>query len=154
VKAAVQRARERGVLFDVGHGAGSFSFRTARTMMANGFLPDTISSDIHTLCINGPAFDQVTTMSKFLCLGMGLSEVIAASTVNAADAIRRPEYGSLRAGSLGDATILSIANGAFDYADVTGEVLTGDRRIISEAVVLRGGWWHARDPGRFQARAG
>jgi dihydroorotase len=149
VKASVQRARERGVLFDVGHGAGSFSFKTARTMMANGFLPDTISSDIHTLCIEGPAFDQVTTLSKFLCLGMKLSDVIAASTVNAAAALRRPEYGSLRPGSLGDATVLSIENGTFDYVDVTGEHLEGDRRIFSQAVVLRGKWWHEQKAGQF-----
>ncbi|HMQ58082.1 MAG TPA: amidohydrolase/deacetylase family metallohydrolase [Rhizobiaceae bacterium] len=153
VKDAVRRARERGVLFDVGHGAGSFSFRTARTMMANGFLPDTISSDIHTLCIDGPAFDQVTTLSKFLCLGMDLGDVIAATTVNAGTAIRRPEYGSLRPGSLGDATILRIAEGAFDYVDVTGEVLRGNKRIVSEAVVLKGKWWHAREPERFGSPA-
>jgi dihydroorotase len=70
VKRAVIEARQRGVLFDIGHGKGSFAFKTARGMLGNGFLPDTISSDVHALCINGPAFDQVTTMSKFLCLGM------------------------------------------------------------------------------------
>jgi dihydroorotase len=152
VKESVRRARERGVLFDVGHGAGSFAFKTARTMMANGFLPDTISSDIHTLCIEGPAFDQVTTLSKFLCLGMHLGDVIAATTSNAAAAIRRPEYGSLRPGSLGDATILSVDTGAFDYIDVTGEHLAGDRKINSQAVVLRGAWWHEREAGRFPVR--
>ncbi len=75
VKPAVLAARKRGVLFDIGHGAGSFAFKTARAMLANGFEPDTISSDVHQLCINGPAFDQVTTMSKFLCLGMNLDDV-------------------------------------------------------------------------------
>src|SRR5215813_422775 len=65
VKRAVLEARERGLLFDIGHGKGSFAFKTARAMLANGFYPDTISSDVNTLCINGPAFDQVTTMSKF-----------------------------------------------------------------------------------------
>eukprot|EP01036_Dinobryon_divergens_P043346 gene43346-57690_t len=70
VKQAVRDARARGVLFDIGHGMGSFSFKTARAMLANGFMPDTISSDIHALCIDGPAFDQVTTLSKFLCLGV------------------------------------------------------------------------------------
>src|SRR5262245_10938685 len=84
VKQAVIEARRRGVLFDIGHGKGSFAFKTARAMLANGFVPDTISSDVHALCINGPAFDQVTTMSKFLCLGMPLANVIAASTANAA----------------------------------------------------------------------
>ena len=81
VRPAVLAARKRGVLFDIGHGMGSFSFRTARAMLANGFTPDTISSDVHALCINGPAFDQVTTLSKFLCLGMSLPEVVRASTV-------------------------------------------------------------------------
>lgn len=145
VKHAVQRARERGVIFDVGHGGGSFSFKTARTMMANGFYPDTISSDIHTVCIDGPAFDQVTTLSKFLCLGMDLKDVIAASTVNCGTALQRPEYGSLRVGSLGDATIISVKKGSFDYVDVTGEHLIGDRKIISEGVVLKGAMWHPRD---------
>src|SRR5882762_3820133 len=65
VKDAVLQARERGILFDIGHGKGSFAFKTARGMLANGFYPDTISSDVHVLCIDGPAFDQVTTMSKF-----------------------------------------------------------------------------------------
>src|SRR5215204_865300 len=108
VKDAVLRARERGVLFDIGHGKGSFAFKTARAMLANGFLPDTISSDVHALCINGPAFDQVTTLSKFLCMGMPLHEVVAASTLNAAMALKRPELGSLKPGSVGDATILSV----------------------------------------------
>ncbi len=145
VKHAVQRARERGVIFDVGHGGGSFSFKTARTMMANGFYPDTISSDIHTVCIDGPAFDQVTTLSKFLCLGMDLKDVIAASTVNCGTALQRPEYGSLRVGALGDATIISVKKGSFDYVDVLGEHLIGDRKIISEGVVLKGAMWHPRD---------
>jgi dihydroorotase len=142
VKRAVIEARQRGVLFDIGHGKGSFAFKTARAMLANGFPPDTISSDVHALCINGPAFDQVTTMSKFLCLGMPLAEVIAASTVNAAFALKRPELGSLKPGSVGDATILSIDDGRFDYVDVVGEHLTGDRKIASQGVVIAGRWWH------------
>ena len=142
VKASVLKARERGVLFDIGHGKGSFAFKTARAMLANGFYPDTISSDIHKLCINGPAFDQVTTMSKFLCMGMELTDVVAASTVNAAMALRRPELGSLKPGSIGDASIISVKEGKFDYVDVVGEHLTGDRKIASEGVVIGGRWWH------------
>ena len=113
-------------------------------MLAGGFMPDTISSDIHVLCIDGPAFDQVTTLSKFLCLGMGLSEVIAASTVNAAMALKRPELGSLKPGSVGDATLLSLDEGRFDYVDVAGEHLEGDRRLTSRGVVIAGSWWHPR----------
>jgi dihydroorotase len=142
VKAAVREARARGVLFDIGHGKGSFAFKTARAMLANGFAPDTISSDVHALCINGPAFDQVTTLSKFLCMGMPLSEVIRRTTVNAAIALKRPELGTLKPGSVGDATILSVREGAFDYVDVVGEHMTGDKRIVSEGVVLGGHWWH------------
>ncbi|EIZ83499.1 dihydroorotase [Methylobacterium sp. GXF4] len=142
VKPALRDARARGVLFDIGHGKGSFAFKTARAMLAGGFLPDTISSDVHQLCIDGPAFDQVTTMSKMLCLGMSLHEVIAASTVNAAVALKRMEYGTLKVGALGDATVLSVRDGAFDYVDTRGEHMTGAQRIFSEGVVLRGRWWH------------
>ena len=153
IRQAVRDARERGVLFDIGHGKGSFSFKTARAMLANGFYPDTISSDVHMLCINGPVFDQVTTLSKFLCLGMPLNEVIRASTVNAAYALRRPELGSLKPGSVGDATLLSVQEGRFDYVDVVGEHLTGDRRIVSEGVVIGGKWWHPAELGRKEAAA-
>jgi dihydroorotase len=149
----VLEARERGVLFDIGHGKGSFAFKTARAMLANGFYPDTISSDVHILCINGPAFDQVTTMSKFLCMGMPLSEVVKASTVNAATALRRPELGSLKPGCVGDATLISIKQGQFDYVDVVGEHLTGDRRIVSEGVVIGGRWWHPQPASQFKRLA-
>ena len=145
VKAAVLEARARGVQFDIGHGKGSFAFKTARAMIANGFYPDTISSDVHALCIEGPAYDQVTTMSKFLCLGMPLRDVIKASTENAGMALRRPELGSLKPGSVGDATILSVNDGEFDYVDVVGEHLTGKQRIVSEGVVIGGRWWHPRE---------
>jgi dihydroorotase len=144
VKRAVVEARRRGVLFDIGHGKGSFAFKTARAMLANGFRPDTISSDVHALCIDGPAFDLVTTMSKFLCLGMPLADVIAASTVNAATALKRPELGSLKPGCVGDATVLSVKEGRFDYVDAVGEHMTGDRRIGSDGVVIAGRWWHPR----------
>lgn len=155
VKQAVLDARQRGVIFDIGHGKGSFSFKTTRAMMANGFYPDTISSDIHTLCIDGPVFDQVTTLSKFLCLGMELNEVIRATTINAAMALRRHELGSLKPGCAGDATILSVREGEFDYVDVVGEHLTGDRKIVSEGTVVAGRWWHPQASERFrnQSRA-
>jgi dihydroorotase len=150
VKPAVLAARKRGVFFDIGHGGGSFSFKSARAMLANGFLPDTISSDVHTLCINGPAFDQVTTMSKFLCMGVPLAEVIKESTINAAIALRRPELGTFKAGAAGDATILSVKDGEFDYFDVLGECLKGRQKIVSDAVVLKGKWWHAADKAKFK----
>jgi dihydroorotase len=145
VKDRVLHARQRGVQFDIGHGKGAFAFKTARSMLANGFYPDTISSDIHALCINGPAFDQVTTLSKFFCLGMPLNELIAATTVNAATAVKRPELGSLKPSSIGDATVLAIEDGRFDYIDVVNEHMVGNKRIVAAAVVIGGRWWHPHD---------
>jgi dihydroorotase len=152
IKPAVHRARDRGVIFDIGHGKGSFAFKTARAMLDQGFEPDVISSDVHTLCIDGPAFDQVTTLSKFLCLGMPLGRVIAASTVNAAKALQREELGTLKVGAVGDVTILSVREGEFDYVDVKGEHLAGDKRIVSDGVVVGGKWWHPQTAGAFRAK--
>ncbi|MEM0922483.1 MAG: amidohydrolase/deacetylase family metallohydrolase, partial [Pseudomonadota bacterium] len=134
-------ARRRGVIFDIGHGMGSFSFKTARMMLAQDFPPDTISSDVHQLCIDGPAYDQCVTLSKFLCLGMEIGDVIAASTIAPADALRRPELGTLAPGSIGDATILSLEKGRFDYQDVMGEHLEGRFSLTSKGVVIGGRWW-------------
>jgi dihydroorotase len=145
VRSAVLHARKRGVLFDIGHGYGSFSFKTARAMIANGFYPDTISSDVHALCIDGPAFDQVTTLSKFLAMGVPLADVIAMSTVNAAKALGRPELGTLKPGSPGDATLLSLREGDFDLVDTVGEHVAAGQRLFSEGVVLGGRWWHPID---------
>ncbi len=153
VKQAVRDARKRGVRFDIGHGKGSFSFKTTRNMLAGGFEPDVISSDVHTLCIEGPAFDQVTTLSKFLCMGMPLDRVIAASTVNAAMALKRPELGSLKPGSVGDATILTVKDGKFDYVDVEGQHLIGDKKIVSEGTVIAGKWWHPKRSNKFRKLA-
>lgn len=140
---AVLEARERGVIFDIGHGMGSFSFATARVMLANGFLPDTISSDVHALCIDGPAFDLLTTMSKFLCLGVDLPTVVRTATQNAAAALQRDELGTFRPGAAGDASILSLEHGAHDYVDSTGERLRGEQRLTSKGVVIGGRLWHA-----------
>ncbi|MEM1277183.1 MAG: amidohydrolase/deacetylase family metallohydrolase [Pseudomonadota bacterium] len=145
IREEVLAARRRGVLFDIGHGMGSFSFKTARALLAQGFQPDTISSDIHEYCINGPAYDQTVTMSKFLCMGMEIGEVIGASTEAAARALRRPELGHLGPGAVGDATVLRIDQGRFDYEDVEGERLMGDRRIFSTGVVIGGKWWWPRE---------
>ncbi|MCW5693279.1 MAG: amidohydrolase/deacetylase family metallohydrolase [Pseudolabrys sp.] len=142
VKTAVLEARQRGVLFDVGHGMGSFSFKVARAMLDAGFMPDTISSDVHSLNLEGPVFDQATTLSKFLCLGTPLKDVIRATTANAAAAIRRPELGTLRPGAAGDATIFTVGEGSFPYTDSTGEKMNGNKRILIEGIALHGHWWH------------
>jgi dihydroorotase len=153
IKPAVKAARERGVIFDIGHGKGSFSFKVARQMLAGGFEPDTISSDVHQLCINGPAFDQVTTLTKFLHLGMSLPDVIAASTINAAHALKRADLGTFKAGAAGDATILSLRDGSFDLVDVVGEHVTASQKLFSEGVVLHGKWFHGELAGQAAAGA-
>jgi dihydroorotase len=144
---AVLEARERGVIFDIGHGMGSFDFNVARGMLAAGFLPDTISSDVHALCIDGPAFDLPTTMSKFLCLGVSLPEVVRRATVNAAAALQRPDLGSFRPGSAGDASILELAHGRFTYTDVLGAELIGEQRLLARGLVLGGQLWHSAAEG-------
>jgi dihydroorotase len=138
-------ARERGVIFDVGHGSGSFGFETAKRTLDQGFWPDVISSDVHVDCIDGPAHDVLVTMSKFLCLGMPLLEVVRAATATPARVIGHPELGTLAPGSAGDATLLVIDRGEFRYVDSIGAVMPGDQRLRQRGIVLRGGWW---DDGR------
>ena len=142
VKPEILKARERGVIFDIGHGMGSFSWKTARAMMAAGFPPDTISSDVHEFCIRGPAYDQLTTMTKFLFLGMELPEVIERSTIGAAKALQRPELGHLGDGNVGDASILSLEEGSFALEDVLGITETSPVKLKAAGVVLAGKWWH------------
>ncbi len=142
VHPAVAEARERGIIFDIGHGMGSFSFDTARVMLDNGFMPDCISSDVHALCIDGPAFDLATTMSKFVCLGMPLTEVIRAATERPAAALQRPDLGTFKPGSAGDATLLALEEGRFTYRDSVNAELTGRLRLASRGVVIGGTMWH------------
>jgi dihydroorotase len=142
VREEILDARARGIIFDIGHGGGSFGFKTTRAMLANGFLPDVISSDVHTLSIDGPAFDLITTLSKFLALGVDLQTVIRLATVNAARAIRKPELGTLAPGAVGDASILELREGSFEYFDVIGEKIVGPQRLRAAGVVLAGAWWH------------
>lgn len=138
VRPEVQAARDRGVFFDIGHGKGSFAFETARKMLAAGFPPDTISSDVHALCAEGPAFDQVTTMSKFLHLGMSMDDVVRASTVTAANILSRPDLADLSVGSMADISVMSLDDGAFALTDVVRETVTSNIRLTSAGVV-RGG---------------
>jgi dihydroorotase len=141
VREEVAAARERGIVFDIGHGGGSFGFRTAEAMLAAGFMPDVISSDVHQLSINGPAFDQITTMSKLLSLGMPLTEVIRAGTIAPASAVGRTDFGHLAPGAAGDATIVDLAEGAFTYRDVLGETREGRQRLSASGLVVSGKYW-------------
>jgi len=142
IREEVMAARERGVVFDIGHGGGSFGFRTAEGMLAGGFQPDVISSDVHALSIDGPAYNQLVTMSKLLSLGMELPAVIRASTAAAADAVGRPELGRLAVGGIGDATVLNLVDGNFPYRDSLGEERRGRWKLDVVGIVVGGAWWH------------
>ena len=120
---------------------GSFGFATARQMLANGFPPDVISSDVHLTSIDGPAFSLLVTMSKFLALGVPLAEVVRMSTINPARAVRRDDRGTLKPGLLGDATVLAAEEGDFSFADVVGEKVSGRQKLACRGIVLDGRWW-------------
>jgi dihydroorotase len=141
IRAEVGAARERGVIYDVGHGRGSFDFTVAQAMIDQGFIPDVISSDVHVVSIDGPAVDVLITMSTFYCMGVPLPEVIKAVTKNAARAISRPDFGTLKPGSPGDVTILSVEEGSFEYIDSLGAILTGDKKLNVETIVVDGTVW-------------
>jgi len=139
LKPGVREARARGVLFDVGHGAGSFNFNAARNAMNNDFLPDCISTDLHTGCINGPTYDLPTTMSKFLYLGLSFEEVLLRSTFNPARIIGRiPSLGTLTVGGPADIALLAIEDGAFRLVDCQKNAVTSKQRIVSRLAICRG----------------
>ena len=142
VREEVVEARRRGVVFDIGHGSGSFGFGTAEQMLEAGFPPDVISSDVHTLSINGPAYDQLVTMGKFLALGMDLGAVIGAATAAPAAVLGRADLGRLSVGAIGDASLLELLEGEFEYRDVLGETRRGRRRLAARGLVVGGKWWH------------
>jgi len=121
---------------------GRIREEVVEAMLMAGFFPDVISSDVHALSIKGPAFDQLVTMSKFLCLGMELIDVIRASTAAPAAALGRTDIGRLEIGAVGDATVLELAEGQFEYRDVLGEIRMGRQRLNSRGVVVAGQWWH------------
>ena len=114
----MKEVQKRGVFIDIGHGAGSFSFRAARRALENGLLPDTISTDISTISIEGPVYDLLTTMSKMMHLGMTLDQVVERSTYIPARAMRLDHrIGTLRIGSDGDVVIMRLQDGVFTMHD-------------------------------------
>ena len=133
------------MIFDIGHGKGSFDFAVAEAMLAGGFAPDIISSDVHVLCIDGPAYDNMETMSKFLCLGMTLPDIVRAVTATPAAALRRPDLADLSTGSTGDATVMRMEEGRFTFTDVSGQTRTGRQRFALDSMVVGGALWHTAD---------
>ena len=141
----VRAARERGVLFDVGHGAGSFAFAVARRALDDGFLPDTISTDLYYANINGPVWDLPTTMMKFLALGVSLEEVLRRVTCDPARALGEPEIGTLAEGAPADIAVLSLEAGAYPLIDSRKETLESSWRLRCEATVRDGALVYERE---------
>ncbi len=132
-------ARERGVLFDVGHGAGSFHWPAAERLMELDFWPDTISTDVHTANLNGPVYDMPTTMSKLLNLGMPLDEVIRRSTIAPAQAIgRADEFGALQVGMSADIATLELREGDHTLTDSRGQERRYPHRLVARHTICRG----------------
>jgi dihydroorotase len=130
--------KEQGVVFDIGHGAGSFSFDTAEAMIAQGVLPDVISTDIHQIAIQGPMFDMPITLSKFLNLGVSLPDVIERATSRPAAAMCRPDLGTLRPGSAADVALFKIEEGDFTFQDIFLDVRKGTQLLVNTLTMIDG----------------
>jgi dihydroorotase len=138
VQSYVFEARKRGVIFDVGHGGGSFLFRQAVPALKQGFLPDSISTDLHTGSMNAGMKDMLNVMSKFLNLGMTLQDVVLRSTWNPAQEIKRPDLGHLSVGSVADLSVLRVQKGNFGFVDVGGGRLRAAERLECELTLRQG----------------
>uniref|UniRef100_A0A7C1FSV8 Amidohydrolase/deacetylase family metallohydrolase n=1 Tax=Thermomicrobium roseum TaxID=500 RepID=A0A7C1FSV8_THERO len=134
----IRTLRERGLVLDVGHGAGSFNFTVAEALLAEGILPDTISSDIHQLAIQRPMFDLPTTLSKFLALGLSLPEVIERVTVRPAHLLGRPELGSLAEGTPADIALFRLIEGNFTFYDVALQARQGRQLLVNTLTMVDG----------------
>ncbi len=139
IKPGVREARARGVLFDLGHGLGSFNFAAACKAIEAGFLPDTISTDIYSLNIKGPVYDLPTTMSKLLYLGMNFDEVLIRTTANPARVINRVQgLGRIEVGAPADIALLAIEEGEFQLVDSQKNTVMAKQRIVSRLSICRG----------------
>ena len=134
----VLEARKRGVIFDVGHGGGSFLWSQAVPATKQGFYPDVISTDLHTGSMNSGMKDILNTMSKLLNLGMPLQDVVRANTVKAAEVIKRPDLGHLSVGGEADVAVLNLRKGNFGFIDSGGGKMPGDQKLECE-LTIKGG---------------
>lgn len=132
------KAQERGIIFDVGHGAGSFAFTQAIPAVEQGLKPNSISTDLHIRSMNGGMKDQLNVMSKFLNMGLTLEEVIVRSTWNPAQYIKRPELGQLSVGAEADLAVLDLLDGEFGFTDIRGYRMDGTQKLECELTVKGG----------------
>ncbi len=140
IRPAILHARERGVYFDVAHGMGSFSWKSARAMLAKGFRPDVISSDVHALNLDGPVHDNLHVMTKFMALGWSLAEVIEAASPAPARVLGLPDQGHLRPGARGDVSVFREVEGPIDLFDVLEQGVAFDRRLTPVGIAVGGEW--------------
>jgi dihydroorotase len=145
VKQAVRDARKRGIFFDVAHGRQHLNFNVARAAIEQGFLPDTISTDLIYASSMGVVRDLPTTLSKFLNLGMSLADVIRAATATPARVIgREGELGTLKPGAIADVAVFELERGDFEFRDNDGNILVGHKRLTPFLTVKDGEVWSAR----------
>jgi dihydroorotase len=136
----ILKAAERGILFDIGHGAGAFSFATAEEALKRNLLPTSISSDIHAHSALGPVFDLATTLSKFLLLGVPLEKIIELATVAPARAISRADIvGSLKPGRSADVAVFDLVQGDFSFVDSVREIRKFNRKLVPAFTLRDGG---------------
>jgi dihydroorotase len=138
VNPALFEGRKRGVIFDVGHGGGSFLWRIAVPAMKEGFLPDSLSTDLHVGSMNSGMKDLLNVMGKFLAMGMPLDDVVARSTWNPAKEIRQESIGHLSVGAAADVAVLRLERGEFGYVDMYGARMAGRERLVCELTVRDG----------------
>jgi dihydroorotase len=138
VKPFVFAAQKRGIIFDVGHGGGAFSWRQAVPAIQQGFKPNVISTDLHTQSMNGGMKDLSNVMSKFMAMGMSLQEVVERSTWAPANVINRKELGNLTVGSDADVAVFSLRKGDFGFIDIRGTRLKGTQKLEAELTVRAG----------------
>jgi len=138
VNPALWEGRKRGVIFDVGHGGGSFLWRLAIPAVKEGFLPDSLSTDLHIGSMNSGMKDMLNVMDKFLAMGLSLDEVILRSTWNPAREIRHEELGHLSPGAAADVVVLRVEKGSFGFVDMYGARLKGTQKLDAE-LTLRDG---------------
>ena len=151
VKPEARKAQEGGILFDVGHGQGSFAFRVAEAAMSQGLVPGTISSDLHVYNIGGPVYDLATTVSKFLLLGLTLDEAIEKVTAAPARAMGMlGEIGTLKPGACADLSLFGLESSSFTFVDCKKQTRTGDQRLVPVSTI-RGGRLYA--PSAFDRDA-
>lgn len=139
LREGVKEVWESGVIMDIGHGAGSFSFETAEVLIAEGYKPDVISSDIHQMSALGPMFDMPTCLSKFLALGMSFSDVIQAATVRPAEVMGlSDEIGTLKPGALADVALFQIDSGDYTFYDVSMNARQGKQLVRNTLTIING----------------